>query len=135
MHDSFARQQVMEMLGVSMTRCEPGVVELQMRHRGDLTQQHGFIHAGIIATVMDSACGYAAFTLMPADASVLTVEYKINLLAPAKGELLIARAAVKRAGKIITVCTADAFMDNADELKPVAIMLGTIMCLHERSDR
>ena len=101
---SFARQRVMETLGAVMTRVEPGSVEIVLPYRADLTQQHGFIHAGIAATILDSACGYAAFSLMPADVAVLTVEYKINLLRPAKGERLIARGRVVRSGKTLTVC-------------------------------
>src|SRR5688572_1471787 len=94
--ESFARQQVMAMIGASILAVEPGVVELQFPKRADLTQQDGYVHAGIVATVLDSACGYAAFTLMPADSSVLSVEFKVNLLAPASGESIRVRAVVKR---------------------------------------
>ncbi|MEO7246383.1 MAG: PaaI family thioesterase, partial [Rubrivivax sp.] len=82
---SFARQTVMATLGVTLDGVQPGRVALGMSHRADLTQQHGFLHAGIVATALDSACGYAAFTLMPADAAVLTIEFKLNLIAPARG--------------------------------------------------
>jgi uncharacterized protein (TIGR00369 family) len=94
---SFARQRVMRTLGAELAVIGPGRVEIELPFREDLTQQHGFIHAGIVSAIADSACGYAAFTLMPARAAVLTVEFKINLLAPAKGERLVARARAVRA--------------------------------------
>ena len=84
--DSFARQRVMDTIGAELTRVDPGLVEIELPHREDLTQQHGYLHAGITTTIADSAGGYACFSLMPPKASVLTVEYKVNLLAPAAGE-------------------------------------------------
>jgi uncharacterized protein (TIGR00369 family) len=132
--DSFARQQVMSTMGASLTRVEPGAVEIELPYRAELTQQHGFIHAGVIASVLDSACGYAAFSLMPADAAVLSIEFKVNLLAPAKGELIKVRAEVKRAGQTVTVCTADAWAITAGQSKVVATMLATMMCIRGRND-
>ena len=132
--ESFARQQLMQTLGATLTLVEPGVIEIELAYRADLTQQHGFLHAGVIASVLDSACGYAAFSLMPADAEVLSVEFKINLLAPARGERLLARAEVKRAGRTVTVCSADAFMLEGVQRKAVATMLGTMMSVRGRSD-
>jgi uncharacterized protein (TIGR00369 family) len=132
--ESFARQQVMQTIGASLTVVEAGIVEIELPYRADLTQQHGFIHAGIVSTVLDSACGYAAFSLMPADAAVLSIEFKVNLLAPAKGERLRARAEVKRAGQTVTVCTADAWAINGAESKLVATMLATMMCLRGRGN-
>jgi uncharacterized protein (TIGR00369 family) len=132
--ESFARQEVMKTLGASLTLVEPGAVEIELPYRADLTQQNGFIHAGIMATVLDSACGYAAFSLMPADAAVLSIEFKVNLLAPAKGERIKARAEVKRAGRNVTVCTADAWAIDAGERKLVATMLATMMCVTGRKD-
>ncbi|MBX7105308.1 MAG: PaaI family thioesterase [Gemmataceae bacterium] len=126
---SFARQGVMTNFGVVMSRVERGAVELTLPYRADLTQQHGFIHAGVVATVLDSACGYAAFTVMPADVAVLTVEYKINLLRPAEGERIVARARVKRAGRTLVVCTGDAFGVTGDTEKAVATMLATVMAV------
>jgi uncharacterized protein (TIGR00369 family) len=131
---SFARQQVMQTLGAALTIVEPGAVEIELAYRADLTQQHGFIHAGIVSTILDTACGYAAFSLMPADAAVLSVEFKVNLLAPAKGQLIRARAEVKRAGKNVTVCAADAWATSAGQSKIVATMLATIMCIRGRSN-
>lgn len=130
--DSFARQLVMKSIGAGLTLVEPGAIEIELPFRDDLTQQNGFIHAGIVATVLDSACGYAAFSLMPADAAVLSIEFKVNLLAPAKGERIKVRADVKRAGQNVTVCTADAWAINAGEEKVVATMLATMMCVRGR---
>jgi uncharacterized protein (TIGR00369 family) len=132
--ESFARQQVMHTLGANLSLVEPGVVEIELPYRADLTQQHGFIHAGVVASVLDSACGYAAYSLMPADAAVLSIEFKVNLLAPAKGDVVKARAEVKRAGRNVTVCVADAFAITDGQSKVVATMLATMMCILGRND-
>lgn len=105
---SFARQRAMQTLGIEIERVAPGEVHLAMSPDPAYTQQHGFMHAGILATAMDSACGYAAFTLMPAEAAVLTVEFKTNLLAPATGEWFLFRARVVKPGRTLTVCEAQA---------------------------
>jgi uncharacterized protein (TIGR00369 family) len=131
---SFGRQQVMQTMGASLTLVEPGAIEIEFPYRAELTQQHGFIHAGVVATVLDSACGYAAYSLMPADAAVLSIEFKVNLLAPAKGELFQVRAEVKRSGRNVSVCTADAFAVAGEERKVVATMLATMMCIRGRND-
>jgi uncharacterized protein (TIGR00369 family) len=131
---SFARQRVMGTIGAALTRVEAGAVEVALPYRIDLTQQHGFVHAGVVATILDSACGYAAFSLMPADVAVLTVEYKINLLRPAKGERLVARARVVRAGKTLTVCAGDAYAQAGDSEGVVATMLATVMAVPQRDD-
>jgi len=123
--ESFVEQRVMSLIGASLVSVEPGIVEIEIMAREDLTQQNGYMHAGIVTTVMDSACGYAAYTLMPADASVLSVEFKLNLLAPAGGNVIRAHAEVKRAGRTLTVCSADAFSDG----KLCATMLATMFCL------
>jgi uncharacterized protein (TIGR00369 family) len=130
---NFARQRVMQTLGISISRLEPGEIELTMPFDPAFTQQHGFIHAGIISAALDSACGYAAFSLMPADAAVLTVEFKTNLLAPAKGERFTYRARVVRPGRTLTVCDAQAFAeaDGADS-KLIATMTGTLMAVIAR---
>ena len=130
---SFARQRVMQAIGASLTRVSPGEVEIVLPFREDLTQQHGFLHAGIVSTIADSACGYAAYSLMPADAAVLTVEYKVNFLSPAQGERMIARARVIKPGRTVSVCTCDVFaVTNAKE-RIVATMLGTIMAVRDRA--
>ena len=121
--ESFARQQVMKLLGASLDVVEPGIVEISLEARDDLSQQDGFVHAGIVATILDSACGYAAYTLMPAGSRVLSIEFKLNLLAPADGKIIRARAEVKRPGRTLTVCTADAFADD----KLCATMLATMI--------
>ncbi len=130
---SFARQRMMQTLGVEITRIAPGEIELAMPYEAAFTQQHGFIHAGIMATVLDSACGYAAFSLMPTDAAVLTVEFKTNLLAPAKGERFLFRAHVVKPGRTLTVCDGQAFaLENLADERLVATMNGTLMALYDR---
>ena len=126
--DSFARQAAMATLGVRLGRVAPGEVELLMDHRADLTQQHGFLHAGIVACALDSACGYAAFTLMPAGAAVLTVEFKINLIAPARGPALRFEGVVVKAGRTISVVDGRA-VQSADggDASLVATMTATVM--------
>ena len=131
---SFARQRAMETIGATLVRVEPGVVEITLPYRAELTQQHGFLHAGMVATILDSACGYAAFSLMLPDVAVLTVEYKINLLRPAQGDSFAARARVVRAGQTITVCTGDVFAQTGQDEKLVATMLATVFAAPERDN-
>ncbi len=131
--NSFDRQQVMRTLGITLNTIEPGTVELEMPYDAAFTQQHGFLHAGIVSTVLDSACGYAAFTLMSADAAVLTIEFKINLLSPARGQRFIFRGAVTKPGRTITVADGQAFAigeDGAEKL--IATMTGTMMAVTGR---
>jgi len=129
---SFDRQQAMQTLGIEIVRLEPGEIDLTMPYSRAYTQQHGFVHAGIIATALDSACGYAAFSLMPRDAAVLTVEFKINLMAPAKGERFVFRSRVVKPGRTITVCDGQALAVDAGAEKLVATMTGTMMALFDR---
>jgi uncharacterized protein (TIGR00369 family) len=129
---SFERQQVMATLGIALTRLEPGEVELTMPFDARYTQQHGFLHAGIVSAALDSACGYAAFSLMPADAAILTVEFKTNLLAPAKGEQFTFHARVLKPCRTLTVCEARALAHTAGTQTLVATMTGTLMALAER---
>lgn len=133
--DSFARQGLMKHLGAELVSLEPGRAEIRVPFRSELTQQHDYFHAGVTGAVADSACGYAAYTLMPADSSVLTVEYKMNLLAPADGEELIARARVVRSGKTLKVCSADVFVLKGGAENHCATMLSTVMCLAGKPDR
>lgn len=126
---SFARQQVMPTLGASLLEIEPGRVVVGLAHRDELTQQHGFLHAGIVATALDSACGYAAFTLMPAEAAVLTIEFKINLLAPARGPRFRFEGQVTKSGRTISVVDGRAWQlaDDSAEPRLVATMTATVM--------
>ena len=117
----------MKTLGAEISVLDHGQVEISVRYRPTLTQQNGFIHAGVLTSILDSACGYAAMSVGPEKHDVLSVEFKVNLLAPAKGERFVARAAVKRAGKNLTVCTADAFAIQNGQEKVVATMLATMM--------
>ncbi len=130
--ESFSRQKVMSELGATLTQTRPGSVEITLPYQERLTQHHGFIHGGIVATVLDSACGYAALSLMPADASVLTVEFKINLLAPAVGDTLVAKGEVLRPGRTITVCKGAVTAIRAEGAELVAAMQATIMAIFDR---
>ncbi len=131
---SFARQAAMGLIGAVMTRVEPGRCEIELPVREDLTQQHKFVHGGVVGMIGDSAGGYAAFTLMPADASVLTVEYKINMLAPATGEKLIARGEVLKPGRTLSIVRADVFALDASRETRVASMQQTLMVMHGMAD-
>ena len=129
---SFANQAFMGTLGARLGRVEAGEVDIELPVRDALTQQHGFVHAGALASVLDSAAGYAAFSLMPAGAAVLSIEFKINMLEPARGRAIVARGRVVRAGRTISVCRADAvaFDDGRETL--VATLQGTMMCVEGR---
>jgi uncharacterized protein (TIGR00369 family) len=122
---SFAKQRFMDTLGARLVHIAPGEVHIALNHRDDLTQQHGFLHAGAVATVMDSACGYAALSLMEPGAAVLAVEFKVNLMAPAAGTEFIAVGRVERSGKTLTVCRAELRSGE----KVVAMMQGTMMAV------
>jgi uncharacterized protein (TIGR00369 family) len=131
---SFGRQQVMALLGATLTRLAPGQCEIQLPFKPELTQQHGYFHGGIVGTIADSAGGYAGFTLMPADSSVLTVEYKMNLLAPAEGELLIARGRVLKSGRTLVVTQVDAVAVKGGRETLCATLLQTLMTMHGKPD-
>ncbi|NNC06139.1 PaaI family thioesterase [Corallococcus exiguus] len=130
--DSFARQRVMDTIGASLTSVSPGEVVIELPFREDLTQQHGYLHAAIVTAIVDSACGYAAYSLMPVDAAVLTVEYKVNFLAPAAGRKFIAQGRVTKPGRTLTVTTGDVFAETDAGLKPIATMLATMMAVSQR---
>ena len=127
---SFQRQKAMALIGASLTVVEPGQVEVALPWREDLTQQKGFIHGGIIGMIADTACGYAAYSLMPRDSSLVTVEYKINILAPARGSL-VARGEVIRPGRTLTVTRGEVY---ADDGKHIASMQQTLMMLANTPD-
>jgi uncharacterized protein (TIGR00369 family) len=122
----------MQSLGISIARLEPGEVDLAMPYSAAWTQQNGFVHAGIITAGLDNACGIAAFTLMPANSDILTVEFKINLLAPAKGDRFLFRARVVKPGRTLTVCEARAFAEHDGAENLIATLTGTLMALPRR---
>ena len=126
---SFNQQTVMALIGAGLTHVEPGLVEITLPYRADLAQQHGYMHAGIVTTIADSASGYAAYSLMPPNSEVLSVEFKVNLLRPAKGEMFSAVAEVVKSGKTLTVVRADVFATGEGRRDLVATMLGTMICL------
>jgi uncharacterized protein (TIGR00369 family) len=129
---SFAQQPIMNLIGARLMLVEPGVVEITLPYRADLTQQHGYLHAGVVTTIADSARGYAAFSLMPAGSNVLSVEFKVNLLRPAQGVEFVTRAEVIKAGRTLTVVRADVFGIGAnDDKELVATMQGTMICIHK----
>ena len=129
--ESFGRQKAMVLIGGSLTVVEPGYVEIALPFRDDLTQQKGYIHGGILGMIADSACGYAAFSLMPADCSLVTVEYKINILTPAIGSL-VAKGQVVKPGRTLTVARAEVYSQDG---KHVASMQQTLMMLAGTPDR
>ncbi|MBA3012069.1 MAG: PaaI family thioesterase [Proteobacteria bacterium] len=126
---SFDRQRAMKTIGITLEEISPGRVVLNMPYNEAYTQQHGFVHAGILSTALDSACGYAAFSLMPEEAAVLSIEYKVNLLAPAKGEKFIITGQVLKAGRTLTVCQSEAYAVSEGKKKLVAQMTGTMMTI------
>lgn len=129
----FARQQAMVTIGAELTRVTPGVIEIELPFNESLTQQHGFLHGGIISTALDSACGFAAFSLMPADAAILTIEFKVNLLAPGRGERFLFRGSVTKPGRTIIVADGQAYAFAADgEARLIATMTGTMMTVTGR---
>lgn len=132
--ESFARQGVMSYLGAELSAVTPGGCEIRLPYHEGLSQQHGFFHGGIVGTIADSAAGYAGYSLMPANASVLTVEYKMNLLAPADGELLIARGEVLKAGRNLVIAKADVAVVKEGREKPCATLLQTLMTALNRPD-
>ena len=132
--DSFALQGVMQTLGARLEKLEPGAVDIGLAWDRSLTQQHGFLHAGVVSTALDSACGYAAFSLMPEDAAVLTIEFKINLLAPAKGERFRMKGRVLKPGRTITVCEGRAYALQDQKETLIATMNCTLMTVMGRTD-
>jgi uncharacterized protein (TIGR00369 family) len=128
--ESFSRQAAMQLIGASLTRVEPGHVEIALPFQDKLTQQKGYIHGGIVGMIADSACGYAAFSLMPVSATLVTAEYKINILAPARRSL-VARGQVVKAGRTLTVARAEVYADDGSH---VASMQQTLVMLADTPD-
>ena len=131
---SFERQAAMKTIGAFLTRIDPGRVDIELPYSERLTQQHGFLHAGMVATALDSACGYAAFTLMPHDCGILTIEYKINLVAPGKGQLFRMEGHVIKPGRTITVVEGRAYAIDDGQDKLIATMTATEMTISGRDD-
>ena len=127
---SFDRQGMMATLGVEVITVEPGRVQLALRHDDRFIQQHGFLHAGAVASVLDTACGYAAYTVMPPESAVLTATYTINLLAPAAGQRFAMTGEVVRAGRTLVVCRGEAFADGSQ--RPFAVMQATMTAVYSR---
>jgi uncharacterized protein (TIGR00369 family) len=132
--ESFSRFALMQTIGARLVRVEPGEIDIEMTARRDLTQQHGYVAAGIVTAIVDTACGYAALSLMPAGSSVVTVEYKINFVSPAQGERLLAHGRVVWAGRSLTVCTGDVYAMGSATAEPVAMMLATMAALRDRPE-
>ncbi len=132
---SFERQQAMALIGASLPVVEPGYTEIHLPCRPEVTQQHGYIHGGVVGMIADSAAGYAASTLTAADTGVLTVEYKLNLLAPAEGQLLIAEGSVVRYGRTLIVTRAEVFAVKDGRKTACALMQQTIMALHGKKEK
>ncbi|MEO9874716.1 MAG: PaaI family thioesterase [Anderseniella sp.] len=132
--DSFGRQAALATMGARLVEVEPGRVIMEMDHDDRFTQQHGFMHAGVTTTVLDTACGYAAFSLMPADAGVLTVELKTNLLAPAAGETFTFEGRVVKPGRTVTFCEGEAFAVTNGTRKRIATLSATMMTVLGRDD-
>ena len=129
--ESFSRLALMRTIGARLLRIEAGAIDIEMVVRHDLTQQHGYVAAAIVTAIVDTACGYAAMSLMPAGAGVLTVEYKVNFLSPARGERLLARGWAVKPGRTLTVCAGEAYALSDGREKIVATMLGTMMQLRD----
>ncbi len=132
--DSFSRQRFMEYLGATLTEIRAGYCEIEVPYKKELTQQHEFLHAGVIGTIADTSAGYAAFSLMEANSSVLTVEYKLNLMSPADGEKIIARSQVLKSGKTLTICRSDVFVQKNGVEKLCAAAQVTLIELSNRKD-
>src|SRR5215471_21785112 len=124
---SFERQALMALIGARLMSVDRGAVDIKLAFRSDLTQQHGYLHAGVITSILDSACGYAALTTMPEGSDVVSVEFKVNLVRPAKGVAFVAEGRVLKAGRTLTVVRGDAYADSAQGRALVATMLATMM--------
>ena len=132
--DSFARQKFMGLINAELFKVEPGFCEIHVPYDVNITQQHSFFHAGIVGTIADNAAGYAAFSLMDKNSSILTVEFKLNLVAPADGDLLIGRSNVLKYGKTLTICRSDVFIVKGGVEKLCAASQSTLIELPNRSD-
>ncbi len=129
---SFALQGALASMGAELVNVEPGATEIHLRFHAGITQQHGYVHGGAITTIVDTACGFAAMTLVPADAEVLTVEFKVNFVNPARGDLFIARGRVRKAGRTLIICEGEVVAPGPKGETPVALMLATVMVVRRQ---
>jgi uncharacterized protein (TIGR00369 family) len=129
---SFAKQGLMATLGATLERILPGIVEIALRPTAGISQQHGFVHAGAVSAIADTAAGYAALTLMPAGAGVLTTGFKINLLAPAKGDRIVAIGKVVKSGRTLTLAQSEVFAETGGQSKLIALLTATLMAVEGR---
>jgi uncharacterized protein (TIGR00369 family) len=132
LRDSFARQTIMGTIGATLESVEKGRAVIGLPYSKHICQQHGFLHAGVVTTIVDSACGYAAYTMMPPDSAVLTVEFKVNLMSPARGERFIAEGRVVKAGRTLTVTQGEVTAIEGDKLSTIAIITATMMRLEAK---
>jgi len=133
--ESFARQGAMKLIGAAISEVAPGYCAIAVAPRSELSQQHGYVHAGIVSAIVDSAGGYAGFTLFPEDASVLTVEFKLNLVAPAKGERIVAEGFVVKPGRTLAITRGEVYAEEGGKRTMVAIMQQTLMVMRGRQDQ
>jgi len=133
--ESFARQGAMKLIGAAISEVAPGYCAIAVAPRPELSQQHGYVHAGIVSAIVDSAGGYAGFTLFPEDASVLTVEFKLNLVAPAKGERIVAEGFVVKPGRTLAITRGEVYAEEGGKRTMVAIMQQTLMVMRGRQDQ
>lgn len=132
--ESFARQGAMALIGASLDRVEPGYCAISLAPRPEISQQHGYVHAGVVSTIVDTAGGYAGYTLFPADSSVLTVEFKVNLLAPAQGDRIVAEGFVVKPGRTLCITRGEVHAEHGGKRSLIAIMQQTLMVMHGKSD-
>jgi uncharacterized protein (TIGR00369 family) len=130
---SFARQGLMKTLGAHLVKVAPGEAEIELPYSKTITQQHGFVHAGIVSTIADNACGFAAYSLMPAESDILGIENKINFLAPAKGERFVGVGRVIKVGRTLAVCSAEVWAYSNGEKTLVAVMQSTLMTVTKQA--
>jgi uncharacterized protein (TIGR00369 family) len=132
LRDSFARQTIMATLGATLETVEKGRAAIALPYAPHVCQQHGFLHAGVVTTIADSACGYAAFSMMPPGSAVLTVEFKVNLLSPAKGERFLAEGRVVKSGRTLTVTQGEVTAIEGEKRSTIAIITATMMRLEAK---
>ena len=133
--ESFARQNFMKLINAKLIKIQPGYCEIQIPYNKDLTQQHGFFHAGIISTIADNSAGYAAFSVMDENSSILTVEFKLNLMSPGDGEMLIGKSKVLKNGKTLTICRSEVYVIKDGKEKICAASQTTLIELKNKSDK